>query len=91
MSTAELSNIRSFIKKRPYLIWYTRDFQHLSEAAILEAVLNYGDFDDVRKIIALLGKKKAAHIFQKQAGRRRTNYDPKIAHYFKMYFKRYAR
>lgn len=82
--------IRNFIEKRPYLIWYTRDFKHISREAVFEAVLNYGDFDDVKKIIALLGKKNAARIFQKQARNRRTNYDPKVANYFRLYFQKYA-
>lgn len=80
-------SIGSFIAKRPYLIWHTRDFKHLSEEAVLEAVLNYGDFEDVKKIIALLGRKKAARIFQGQLRHRRTNYDKKILNYFRMYFK----
>ena len=72
------------------MIWYTRDFTRLSEDAALEAVLNYGDFEDVRKIIAILGRKKAASIFQKQLRRRRVNYDPKILNYFRIYFKKHA-
>lgn len=83
-------NIRSFIEKRPYLIWYARDFKNLSQEAALEAVLNYGDFDDVKKLIALLGRKKAARIFRGQLRNRRINYDPKIANYFKIYFQKYA-
>ena len=83
-------NIRSFMEKRPYLIWYTRDFKHLSAEAIVEAVLNYGDFDDVKKLIAILGMKRVSGIFQKQIRRRRINYDDKILNYFRQYFQRYA-
>ena len=83
--------IHSFIAKRPYLVWYTRDFKHLSKEAVLEAVLNYGDFQDVKKILAMLNIKKAAKIFHKQIKRQRINYDPKIANYFSLYFKKYAR
>lgn len=82
--------IHAFIKKRPYLIWYTRDFEHLSEEAIVEAVLNYGDFDDVKKIIFILGIKKVAKIFRKQIRQKRINYDRKIMNYFKLYFDKYA-
>jgi len=73
------------------LIWYTRDFRHLSEEAALEAVLNYGDFEDVKKIFVMLGIKKAAKIFHRQIKRQRINYDPKIANYFSLYFKKYVR
>lgn len=81
-------NVGNFITQRPYLIWYTKNFEHLSDEAALEAVLNYGDFDDVKKFIALLGQKKAARMFQKQARNRRINYDPKILNYFRLYFKK---
>lgn len=83
-------DIRGFLEKRPYLIWHTRDLKHLSSEAALEAVLNYGDFDDVKKITALMGRRKAAVIFQKQARQRRTNYDSKIMNYFRLYFQKYA-
>lgn len=83
-------DIHEFIKKRPYLIWYTKNFDHLSEESIVEAVLNYGDFDDVKKLFSILGIKKAAGIFKKQAKRKRCNYRPEIKNYFQFYFKKYA-
>jgi len=84
--------LQAFIKQRPYLVWSVKDLSHLSESAITEAVLNYGDFDDVKKLIAILGMKKTAAIFRKQTTkRRRVNYNPKIANYFKLYFEKYAR
>lgn len=82
--------IQSFIKKRPYLIWHTRDFKHLSKEAALEAVLNYGDFDDVKKVISILGIKEAAVIFRKQLRQKRINYTPKIRNFFELYFKKHA-
>lgn len=82
--------IHSFIKKRPYLIWWTRDFEHLSNEAIVEAVLNYGDFDDAQKMISILGIKQVARIFRKQARQKRCNLRQEIKNYFGLYFKRYA-
>ena len=84
-------HIRSLIKKKPYLIWYTKNFDRLSEGAIVEAILNYGDFEDVRKMLAILGIRKAARIFKEQMGQGRVNYDPKISNYFRLYFEKYAR
>ncbi|OGF69563.1 hypothetical protein A3C73_02905 [Candidatus Giovannonibacteria bacterium RIFCSPHIGHO2_02_FULL_44_11] len=81
--------IRSFIKKHPYLNWYTKDLKHLSNEAIVESVLNYGDFSDVKKLTSALGSKKTAKIFYKQVRRTRRNYDPKIENYFKLYFRKY--
>lgn len=82
--------IHEFIKKRPYLIWYVKDLDKVSERAIVEAVLNYGDFDDVKKMIDILGIKKVASIFRKQAKQKRCNYYPEIKNYFTLYFNKYA-
>lgn len=72
------------------MIWHTRDFKNISQEAALEAILNYGDFNDVKKAISILGVKKAAVIFRKQLRQRRINYSPKIRNFFELYFKKYA-
>jgi len=82
--------INDFIKNRPYLVWYVADLQHLSEEAVVEGVLNYGDFKDIKKLISILGIRKVANIFSKQLKQRRINYESKIINYFKLYFKKYA-
>lgn len=82
--------INDFIKERPYLVWYTKNYDGLSDGAILESILNYGDFDDVEKAFSIIGIKKAAHIFTEQIRRKRNNYRPKIKNYFNLYFKKYA-
>ena len=82
--------IHEFIKKRPYLVWHTDDAEHLSEEAIVESVLNYGDFNDVKKLLSILGVKRTARIFRKQLKQKRVNYEPKIIHYFKLYFQKHA-
>lgn len=82
--------LQKFIKKRPYLIWYTKNYDGLSDEAIVESVLNYGDWDDVKKIFAILGIKKTAAIFRKQAKKKRSNYRPEIKNYFQLYFKKHA-
>jgi hypothetical protein len=78
------------IKQKPYLIWYIKNSDNLSNEAIVEAVLNYGDFDDVKEIIKDNGLKKTANIFNKKIKQKRNNFEPKIANYFKLYFKKYA-
>lgn len=82
--------INDFIKKRPYLVWHTKNYDNLSEEAIVEAVLNYGDFADVQKMIKILGIKKTAAIFRKKSGQKRCNYRPEIKNYFHLYFNKYA-
>ena len=79
--------IHDFIKKRKHLIWYVRDYDSLSAESIVEATLNYGNWDDVQKLIKILGVKKTARIFYKQAAQKRCNYRPEIKNYFNLYFK----
>ncbi len=86
-----MKKINAFIKKRPYLIWHTKDYENLNEEAIVESVLNYGDWDDVQKMISILGIKKVAGIFRKQTKKgRRINYASQIVNYFRLYFNKYA-
>jgi hypothetical protein len=82
--------LQQYIKKRPYLVWHTNNLDNLSDEAIIEAVLNYGDFSDVKKIIKMLGIKKVAKIFKKKNKQKRNNFSPKISNYFKLFFKQYA-
>ena len=85
--------IRQFIKARPYLIWYVKNLDKLSEASIVEHVLNYGDWDDVQKMIEILGLKKTAKIFREKSRPDkfgRQNYRPEIKNYFQLYFNKYA-
>ncbi|OGW88363.1 MAG: hypothetical protein A3A73_02980 [Omnitrophica bacterium RIFCSPLOWO2_01_FULL_50_24] len=79
--------LQTFVKKRPYLFWSSGPQAQLSESAVVEGVLNYGDLPDVRKLVTILGKDKVTQIFYKSAGKKRSNYDPRIKHFFRHYFK----
>lgn len=88
--------IQRFIKARPHLIWYVsrKNLGKLSDASIVEHVLNYGNWDDVQKMIKILGLKKTARIFwekSKPSKVGRQNYRPEIKYYFNLYFGRYAK
>ena len=84
--------IHDFIKKRKYLIWWVKDYDALNAEAIVEATLNYGDWEDVQKLIKILGIKKVAKIFREKSPKSamgRTNYFPEITRYFNLYFDKY--
>ncbi len=83
--------MEKFAKTRPFLFWSTADYASLSEAVVLENTLNFGDFADVKELLALIGIKRAAKIFNKQLKQKRNNYQPAVANYFKFYFEKYAR
>lgn len=79
-----------FLKKHANLWWWVKDAEKLSDVALLEGVLNYGEWSDVLEVFKILGIKKAAAIFKKQTARERVNYRPQTLNYFKLYFKEYA-
>jgi hypothetical protein len=85
-----MAEINKFIKKRPGLVWSTRQYDKLSEEAIVEAVLNYGNFKDVNEIIKILGIKRIFEIFKEKSGQKRCNLRPEVKNYFTLYFKKYA-
>lgn len=82
--------LQDFIAERKPLVWYVRDPRELNEEAIVEAVLNYGNWRDVQKLLGILGIAKVASIFRKQVARPRKNYRPEVANYFTLYFNKYA-
>ncbi|OGH15199.1 MAG: hypothetical protein A3H50_00685 [Candidatus Levybacteria bacterium RIFCSPLOWO2_02_FULL_37_10] len=82
--------IGDFVRKRKHLFWSTKNYDGLSEGAIVEGVLNYGDMNDVKELISLLGIQKVSKIFNEQINRPRINYRPEIKNYFQLYFQKYA-
>lgn len=82
--------LMDFVRSRSYLFWSNPDLRNLSDETIVEQALNYGDFDDVKELLKLMGTQKVAAIFGKLANRKRTNFAPAIKHYFTLYFQRYA-
>ena len=86
-------SIKDFAKKHPYLIWWTTDFKQITPEAVVEATLNYGDWDEVQELFAILSKEKVAEIFRKKSkvsAMGRQNYLPEIKNYFNFYFDKYV-
>ena len=85
--------IHDFIRKKKYLVWWVKNYSRLNTEAIVEATLNYGDWDDVRELIKILGIRKVAAIFRKESKASkmgRQNYRPEVKNYFTLYFNKYA-
>lgn len=85
-----MADINEFIKKRPYLIWHTKNHENLTPDSVVEAVLNYGNWDDVQEMIKIIGVEKTAKIFKLHSLQKRSNYREKTKQYFSLYFKKYA-
>ncbi|MFT4305048.1 MAG: hypothetical protein ACMXX8_03065 [Candidatus Woesearchaeota archaeon] len=83
-------SLKKFVKNRSHLFWYIGDLNQVSEPFILEQVLNYGNFDDVKLLFKIIGINKASIIFNKQIRKKRCNYRPEVKNYFKLYFKKYV-
>ena len=81
-----MTELQEFIKKRPGLIWYVKDYESLDERSIVEHVLNYGQWEDFKEIIRIMGIENVARVFNENAFRPRTNYFPEVRHYFRLYF-----
>ena len=78
--------VNNIIKNKPYLAWYVKDPEKLSEESVLEHVLNYGNWEDVQQFIKIKGKNETAQLFNKSLTAKRTNYSPAIKSYFYRYF-----
>lgn len=62
----------------------------MSEQEILEQVLNYGDWDDVKALIEIKGMEAAAKLFKQSIQGPRDNYKPIFKHFFTKFFKHHA-
>ncbi len=81
--------LKEFIEKRKYFFWWVKDPQNLGKESVVEATLNYGNWDDVQELIYIMGIEKVARIFRersKESSVGRQNYDKKTKNYFNLYF-----
>ncbi len=88
-------NVRTFVRDQRDLFWFVPEsgLDRISDAVLVETILNYGSMDAVRALIALLGMGTVAREFARTAlgsGRRRHNYHTLTRHFFLHVFKRYA-
>lgn len=82
-------SIKNLLYSKPYFTWWVSDKNSLSLATVVFAILNYGDFSDVQLLFEKIGIVRARKIFEKQL-KSRNNYDKKVVHYFKLYFKKHV-
>lgn len=90
MDLLNLNKARMFIKKKPYLIWYSKNYQDLSKESIFEAVINYGDWEDFIELQNIFGIKTIFDLFKKAKDKKRVNLRPETINYFSKYFAKYA-
>lgn len=83
---------REIIEKHKNLFWYTPDSQKqdISDALLVERILNDGSLDDFRELVDALGAKRVAEVFFSAKGRQKENYYPEIYNFFSLILKKYA-
>lgn len=77
------------LQEKPYLLWYVKDMEGVSDAVVVEAILNSGNFDDFLKLIDLMGIERVAETFYRQISLKRNNYSKKTENYFRLFFERH--
>ena len=82
--------LQNLIKKKPYLLWYTKDYENLSEGSVIDNVLNYGNWGDYLFLEKTLGVKELNGFFQDLKNQKRTNLRQQTLNYFTNYFAKYA-
>ncbi len=78
------------IEKNSSIFWYfdKSKLSEMSDAVLVEFILNYGDLDAVRELFSALGKEKTARIFAQALKSKRDNYLPLVKNYFDLYFRK---
>lgn len=84
--------IIQYIRDHSNLFWYTPENkkEEISDEFLVETIFNYGDLNDVRNLIKIMGIEKLSEIFSGLRGRKTMNYYPEIYHFFSKLLQRYA-
>jgi hypothetical protein len=81
---------QEFIAQIAYLFWWVKNKEQLTDEAIVEAVLCYGDEKEIKSLFNWLGINRVAEIFRKQLQQKRVNYPARTQHYFSLFFKKHV-
>ncbi|MFA6950542.1 MAG: hypothetical protein WCQ70_07650 [Lentimicrobiaceae bacterium] len=84
--------IKAFIRQHSNLFWYTSEDkkEDISHELLVETIFNYGNLNDIRQLINILGIKKLSEIFNGIKDRKKSNYYPEIYNFFSLVIKKYA-
>lgn len=85
-----MDKLVGLFRQKPYLAWYVKDTQKLSEKSMLEHILNYGTWEDYLVAESVFGLKKTQGLFKEIIRGKRVNLRPQTKNYFTNYFRQYA-
>ena len=84
--------IRSFINKHSDLFWYipADKKEEISHDLMVETIFNYGNLDDIRQLVNILGIKRLTEIYNGINGRKKLNYYPEVFNLLSLIIRKYA-
>lgn len=84
--------LKYLLKKNAVLFWWVpaEKIEELPLESLVEAVLNYGNIEQLRELFSKVGEEKVAAIFREQIKRTRKVYLPMVENYFRLYFDKYV-
>ena len=87
--------VKKFIDDHQYLFWYSPapKSETVNDDLLVEMVLNYGNMEQLRELLTVMGIKNVAKIFFDSINlseRRKGNYHELVLNYFTLFFNRYA-
>lgn len=82
----------NYIQQHSALFWYTPTDkkQEISDALLVETILNYGTLEDYRSLLSVLTPQRVAEVFFSATERQKKNYYPEIYHFFSLLLAQYA-
>lgn len=82
----------NYIQQHANLFWYTPadKKQDISDALLVETILNYGTLDDYRSLLSVLTPQRVAEVFFGASERQKMNYYPEIYHFFSLLLAQYV-
>jgi hypothetical protein len=82
-------SLESFIEKRKSLFWdiNSKNLILLSQEAVVERILSFGNMTDVRELEVLLGKSGLRSSYKEISTKKRKNLRPETVNFFNIYFK----
>lgn len=81
------SGLTKLLKKNRQLFWDVgeNDLYHLSQEAITERFMAFGNMSDIHKLEKVISKPNLLKIFDKLISKKRINLEPETLNFFNLY------
>ena len=81
-----------YIESHKNMFWYTPADKktEISDALLVETILNDGTLADYKALLQVLGPKHVAEVFFSAVGRQKQNYYPEIYNFYSLLLSKYV-